>query len=78
MATLGGSKPAEAVARWIARRAGVKDPPFSWRLVQEPTFDNQFATIEIDGRGAKMKIEKTVPGDWKNPKIETTLERRLA
>ena len=78
MARLGASKPAERFARWLAHRAGVKDPPFSWRLVEEPTFDNQFATIQMQGRKAKMKIEKTVPGDWKNPKIEVTLERDLA
>ncbi|MEA2494249.1 MAG: hypothetical protein QOJ29_2160 [Thermoleophilaceae bacterium] len=77
MARIGASKPAERVARWIAKRAGVKDPPITWRLVQKPTFDNQFATIEMKGRSARMKIEKTVPGDWKNPKIDVTLERDL-
>ena len=41
------------------------------------TFDNQFATLELNGRQAKMKIEKTVPGDWRNPKIDITLERDL-
>jgi hypothetical protein len=24
-----------------------------------------------------MKIEKTIPGDWRNPKLEVTLERAL-
>jgi hypothetical protein len=24
-----------------------------------------------------MKIERTVPGDWRRPRIETSLERRL-
>jgi hypothetical protein len=65
------------VARWIARRAGVADSPVEWELVQKPTFDNQFATIELNGRSAKMKIEKTIPGDWRNPKLEVTLEREL-
>jgi hypothetical protein len=78
VARMGATAPAERVARWIARRAGVVDPPISWKLVQKPTFDNQFATIELDGRRARMKIEKTVPGDWRNPKIEVTLERELA
>ena len=77
-AQLGATRPAERVARFIARRAGVADPPFAWRLVQKPTFDNQFATIEIDGRSATLRIERTVPGDWRQPKLETTLERRLA
>ncbi|HYZ28393.1 MAG TPA: alkaline phosphatase D family protein [Thermoleophilaceae bacterium] len=78
MARLGSTKPAERVARWIARRAGVEDPAIKWELVQTPTFDNQFATIELNGRRAKMKIEKTVPGNWQKPKIDITLERELA
>ena len=77
VARLGASKPAERIAKWIAHRAGVKDAPVSWRLVQKPTFDNQFATIELSGRQARMKIEKTVPGHWKKPKIDVTLERDL-
>jgi hypothetical protein len=77
MARLGASKPAEAIARWVAKRAGVRDPAINWRLVQPPTFDNQFATIELEGRSARMKIEKTVPGNWRDPQIDVTLERDL-
>jgi hypothetical protein len=77
VAQLGANKAASRVARWIARRAGVADSPVEWALVQKPTFDNQFATIELNGRSAKMKIEKTIPGDWRNPKLQVTLEREL-
>jgi hypothetical protein len=77
VARLGASKPAERAMRWIARRAGVDDPAIQWQLVQKPTFDNQFATLRLKGRSATMKIEKTVPGDWRDPKIEVTLERDL-
>jgi hypothetical protein len=78
MARLGASKPMEVAARWIAKRAGVPEPPIAWKLVRKPTFDNQFATIEIDGRKAKMKIEKVVPGNWRKPEIDVTLEHSLA
>jgi hypothetical protein len=77
VARLGASKPAERFARWVARRAGVERPEIDWKLVQKPTFDNQFATIELRGRRAKMKIEKTVPGNWQKPKIDVTLEHEL-
>ena len=77
MARLGASTPAEAIVRWVAQRAGVDRPTITWKLVQKPTFDNQFATLQLKGREAKMKIEKTVPGDWRHPKIDVTLERRL-
>ena len=78
VARMSASKPAERAMRWIARRAGVDEPAVTWSLVQKPTFDNQFATLQLKGRSAKMKIEKTIPGDWRNPKIEVTLERDLA
>jgi hypothetical protein len=77
VARLGASAPAERVTRWIAGLAGVERPAINWKLVQKPTFDNQFATIELSGRSAKMKIEKTVPGDWRKPKIDVTLEHEL-
>jgi hypothetical protein len=70
------------LARWVtgalARSAGVELPKVEWRLEQQPTFDNQFATLDIEGDRIEMRIEKTVPGDWRRPRIETSLERRLA
>jgi hypothetical protein len=71
-------RPMRLLARALARAAGIEAPEVSWRLAQKPTFDNQFATLELDGRKAVLRIEKTVPGDWRNPKIDTSLERRLA
>jgi hypothetical protein len=56
----------------------VKLPEVEWGLVEEPTFDNQFATLDIEGDHVDLRIEKTVPGDWRRPRIETSLERRLA
>jgi hypothetical protein len=34
--------------------------------------------VEILGRRARLRIEKIVGGDWRNPGIETSLERELA
>lgn len=78
IARAGDTRLARAVARGLARSAGVELPKVDWRLVQPPTFDNQFATLEFDGDRVDLRIEKTVPGDWRNPRIETSLERRLA
>jgi len=69
---------AEGVSRALARAAGVPAPEIRWRLVQDPTFDNQFATLTFDGRSARLKIEKIVPGDWRNPRVDISLERTLA
>ena len=68
----------EPVARLLARAARVPDPQISWRLAQRPTFDNQFATLELDGRSAVLRIERTVRDDADNRSITTSLERRLS
>jgi hypothetical protein len=78
VARAGDSKLARWITRGLARSAGVKLPDVEWRLEQMPTFDNQFATLDIDGDRVDLRIEKTVPGDWRRPRIETSLERRLA
>jgi hypothetical protein len=72
------SKPADLIGRTLARAAGVRDPDIRWRWTGEATFDNQVGTLEIDGRSALLRIEKTVPGEDDRPALETTLERRLA
>ncbi len=38
------------------------DPGLRWRLREGPFFDNQVATLRLDGREAQMKLDKTVPG----------------
>jgi hypothetical protein len=68
----------EVAFRTLARAAGVTAPEIRWRLVQDPTFDNQFATLTFEGRKARLRIEKIVPGDWRNPDIDITLEKTLA
>jgi PhoD-like phosphatase len=75
---LGDSRPAERIAHVLARSAGVPDPTIGWRVVQPPTFDNQFATLELDGRSAVLRIERTERGESDAHRIVTSLERRLA
>jgi PhoD-like phosphatase len=78
IALAGDSHLARWVTRRLARSAGVDLPEIEWRLEQKPTFDNQFATLDIDGDRIDLRIERTVPGDWRRPRIETSLERRLS
>ncbi|HEV2058950.1 MAG TPA: alkaline phosphatase family protein, partial [Solirubrobacteraceae bacterium] len=66
------------VIRRLARGVGVSDPELGWRLTQEPTFDNQLATLRFDGRQASLRIERTTPGDGTTPTLQTTLHHRLA
>jgi hypothetical protein len=64
--------------RRLAHAVGVVDPEAGWRLAQDPTFDNQLATLRLDGRRASLRIERTQPGSGANPILETSLERWLA
>ena len=64
-----------APPRALRRGAG---PEISWRFAQPPTFDNQFATLDLDGRRAALRIERTVRDAADNRAITTSLERRLA
>ena len=49
--------------RW-PRAAGVDDPDVRWRMVGDgPWFDNQVATLRIDGRAIELRLEKAVPVD---------------
>lgn len=76
---LGWSSPVAAASRAIARAAGVSRPEVDWWLADGgPWFDNQFATLSIDGRRIGMRLEKAVPRDTDSARLETVLERPLA
>jgi PhoD-like phosphatase len=68
---------AEAVARALRRSAGVPDPPLRWRELDGPSFDNQIATIELEGGSATLRIEKAVGHPIDPPRLEMWMERRL-
>jgi hypothetical protein len=69
-----------AVTRALGRAAGVREPDIRWRLSggREPWFDNQVATLELDGRRARLLVEKTIPGDEVDPSLETVIDAWLA
>ena len=76
---LGLTRPGVALARVLARAAGAREPDIRWRFTEGPFFDNQVATIELDGRRSTMRLEKTV-GDPHSDRrrLETVFDRRLA
>jgi hypothetical protein len=66
------------IARALARSAGVPDPPVRWRLTHpEPWFDNQVATLELDGAHAAFALDKAVPDGGEDPRLERVFERPL-
>jgi hypothetical protein len=62
-----------ALARGLARGAGVAPAPMRWSFAQEPTFDNQIARLDLRGREARLSIEKTLPEDWQAPRLHPIL-----
>ncbi len=74
----GFSRPFELVTRGLARLAGAPDPGIRWRLLEGPHFDNQVATLRLDGREAIARLDKTVAGEEDERALEKTFERRLA
>ncbi|MDP9228383.1 MAG: alkaline phosphatase family protein [Actinomycetota bacterium] len=77
IARFGCSRFARRIARALAASAGVPEPPVRWRLAEPPTFDNQIATLRLDGPRASVEIERTCPGE-SPPALETSLRRQLA
>ncbi len=74
----GFSRTLTAVARGLASAAGAPDPGIRWRLLEGPYFDNQVATLRLDGRKAIARLDKTIAGEEDEQSLEKSFERRLA
>ncbi|HEX5712805.1 MAG TPA: alkaline phosphatase D family protein [Solirubrobacterales bacterium] len=74
----GFSRPFIALAGGLARLAGAPRPGMGWRTAEGPYFDNQVATLHLDGRQASIRLDKTVAGEEDERALEKTFERRLA
>jgi hypothetical protein len=79
MIELGNSRVGAAIGRGLASLAGVRRDPIRWRLIEGPFYDNQVATLRIEGRGAELKLECTVGDpDSDRRQLHTSFERPLA
>jgi hypothetical protein len=74
----GFTMPFTRVAAALAKIAGAEDPGIRWRKLDGPFFDNQVATLHIDGRRAAMSLDKTVPGEHHEQTLRESFERQLA
>ncbi len=68
------SRTGKSIGHLLARSAGVPLSRLRWEFVEPPTFDNQIGTVEIDGRSAKLMIERTSPDDWQEPGLQLSLD----
>ena len=72
------SRGGHLLARALAKAAGVPDPDLRWRFVHGPWFDNQIATLDVHDREAHLRLERTLPEEWRAPRLHECLARRLA
>jgi hypothetical protein len=77
-ARIAWSRPVWALTRALARAAGAPDPEIQWRFLDGPYFDNQVASVTLEGRASRLKLEKTQPGEPHEHRLETTFEQELA
>jgi hypothetical protein len=62
----------------MAHAVGAPDPGIRWRCLEGPYFDNQVATLRLDGRRAIARLDKTVAGEEEERSLEKSFERRIA
>jgi hypothetical protein len=78
---LGFSRAGTVLGRGLARAAGVPPPPVRWRFqAGDPRFDNQVGTLELDGRRALARLERSRPSERgvEHPVLEVSDEHALA
>jgi len=76
---VGMSRLGAAIGRGLARAAQVEQPTIRWRVTDGPYFDNQVATVTLDGRLSRLRLERAVPGhEDGRPRLEQLFERRLS
>jgi hypothetical protein len=72
-------KPAAGrLAGALARSSGAPDPGCGWRLLAGPHFDNQVATLALDGRRSEIRLDRTVPEAPAETGFDRSFELRLS
>lgn len=72
------TRPVALATRLLARLAGVPAEALSWRLTHDAAFfDNQVATLKLEGWSATITFERAVLDVSKEPTLEKLYEHRL-
>ena len=75
---LAWTKPGELAGRALSRLAGLTDPEIRWSLTHGSLwFENQIASLELNGRQATLVFEKAVLGGSGEPGLEKIYEYHL-
>jgi PhoD-like phosphatase len=63
------------LVRRAARAANVTEPEIDWKMLQQPTFENQVGRLRIDGRSLWLTLEQV--GSDGVPELQVSFERQL-
>jgi hypothetical protein len=77
MVRFASSPVGHAIGSFLCKTAGVPRSRLHWRIDEGPWFDNQIATLELDGPSARFRLEKTHPDDWREARLHDVCERQL-
>src|SRR5919197_457330 len=66
--------PMALALRALAHLAGVEPDAVAWRILGGPYFGTQVGTLELEGRSARLRIERAVVGNGGVPRLEPLLE----
>lgn len=73
----GTTKVAHLIGRALRRLAGGRPPSIRWRVCDGPFFDNQIGTLHIDGRHLEVRLDKSIPGETDDRRLERVMKRVL-
>ncbi|MDQ3609068.1 MAG: alkaline phosphatase family protein [Actinomycetota bacterium] len=76
---LGNSHIGAVLARALARTAGVEPQTnVGWRLAHDPCYDNQVGTLTLGPGHGHLLVETTEGAHWREPRLRTVFEHKLA
>jgi hypothetical protein len=75
---LGVSPVGTLIGRLLRASAGVRPPDIRWRFVRGPSFENQIATLDFDGRSAAVLVERPVLRDGRPPGLVRVFDYQLS
>jgi PhoD-like phosphatase len=66
------------IAELVASTTGARLPEeIAWEITDGPWYDNQIATLEVEGRSAHLTVERALPEAEGPPRLEAVLDTQL-
>jgi phosphodiesterase/alkaline phosphatase D-like protein len=72
------SRAGAVIGGTLARLARVPSPQLTWELTEGPWFPNLLATLEFDGRQARVRFDRSAPGPTSSPHLVPVSEAALS